>query len=73
LSPEEVSIRLVVVHPQSRMMGDVEMDVHVHEFPERVERQDELCREFAAYIRDNLGIATEPRVWLVLSQLGHSV
>src|SRR5688572_3249021 len=72
LSPEEVSVRLIAVHPKSEIMGDVEMDVHAHEFPDRIERQDELCLEFAAYIQEDLGVADDPRVWLVLSQLGHS-
>lgn len=73
LSADEVSVRLVTVHPASRMMGDVEADIHAHEFSERMDRQDELCREIAMYLRDDLQLASEPRVWLVLSQLGHSV
>ena len=73
LVPGEVTIRLIKVHSASQMMGDIEFDVHAHEFAERVERQDELCREIVAFVKDELGVASDPKAWLVLSQLGHSV
>ena len=73
LRPEEISIRLIRVDESSLMMGELELDMHAHEFAERVERQDQLCQELAAFLQDELQLSDDVKVWLVLSQLGHSV
>ncbi len=72
LTPEEISIRLVAVDGDS-MMGDVELEITAHEFPARVEKQDEICHDTAIYIQKEVHSVGDVKVWLKLCQLGHSV
>ena len=70
LSAEEISIRLISV--DSKMIGDVELEITAHSFPERVEKQDEICNEVRQFIQREYPVFGEVRVWLILVELGHS-
>lgn len=72
LSPEEISVRLLSVDGDG-MMGNVDLEIAAHEFPERVDKQDEICRDAAAYVRKEAPSVGDVKVWLKLCQLGHSV
>ena len=69
LTPDEVSVRFVEVQGGS-MLGDVEAEIVAHAFPERVARQDEICRNIMRYLEER-GLE-RPKVWLMLGELGHS-
>lgn len=71
LTPKEISIRLIQVSGGD-MIGDVELEITAHAFPERVKRQDEICLEVANYLKEKLPSLGEVKVWLKLSELGHS-
>lgn len=71
LKPDEVSIRLVQTDPTG-LLAEVELEVFAHAFAERVKKQDEICLAIRAYIIDSLPQLNDVRVWLVLSELGHS-
>ena len=70
LSSEEISIRLINV--EGKMIGDVELEITAHAFPERVERQDDICNEVRQFIQKEYPSLGEVRVWLILAELGHS-
>jgi len=69
LTPEEISIRLLN-HAGNNMIASVEFEISAHAFAERVKKQDEICIRVMNYIKEQTGI--ENRVWLKLSELGHS-
>lgn len=71
LSPEEVSIRVLYVEDGS-MIGKVELEIKAHAFKERIEKQDKICNEIRNYIMEKYTTFGDIRVWLVLSELGHS-
>ena len=71
LTPEEISIRLIRING-GEMIGDVELEITAHAFSERVKRQDEICLEVADYLKEKLPSLGEIKVWLKLSELGHS-
>ena len=71
LSPEEVSVRYIEAKGNG-MIGNVELEIKAHAFPERVVRQDELCREAVAYIEKEAPSVAPVKAWLQLSELGHS-
>jgi len=70
LSTEEISIRLINI--EGEMIGDVELEITAHSFPERVEKQDDICNEVREYIQKIHPSMGEVRVWLILCELGHS-
>ncbi len=53
------------------MIGDVEVQISVHAFPERVAKQDGICLDVMKYLQERTGIENV-KVWLQLSELGHS-
>lgn len=69
LGPSEISIRLVRSHG-GEMIAPVELEISAHAFPERVEKQDQICLDVMSWIRQETGLET--KVWLKLSELGHS-
>lgn len=71
LSPEEVSIRVIYIEGGS-MIGKVEIEIKAHAFKERVEKQDTICNEIRNYIMKKYKTLGDVRVWLILSELGHS-
>lgn len=70
LSPAEISIRFIE-DVGLNMIGDVEIQISVHAFPERVQNQDHICLDVMKYIQEKTGIKNV-KVWLQLSELGHS-
>ena len=71
LTTKEVSVRLVYVQGDG-MLGSVEIEITAHAFEERVKRQDEICLTIANYVKKQEPSLGEVKVWLILSQLGHS-
>lgn len=71
LTPEEISIRFINVSG-GEMIGDVELEITAHAFPERVKKQDEICLDVMNYIKEKLPSAGDIKVWLKLCELGHS-
>lgn len=70
LKPEEVSIRFI--KSSGQMIGDVELEIAVHSFKERVDRQDEIANEFRNFLMKEFPKLGDIRIWLKLSELGHS-
>ena len=70
LSPSEVSIRFLDV-ACGEMIANVEMEIAAHAFPERTKKQDEICLDIMKYVQEKTGIQ-DIKVWLKLSELGHS-
>jgi hypothetical protein len=71
LSLNEITIRLVDVEGDG-MIGAVEVDISAHAFPERIKRQDEICRNVMNYIKQKATSVGDVKVWLKLCELGHS-
>jgi len=71
LTPSEISLRFIKTNG-GKMIAGVELEITAHAFPERVERQDEICREVADYIKEKIPTIKELQVWLKLCELGHS-
>ncbi len=69
LSPSEISVRFIQV-AGGEMIGEIEVEITAHAFPERVKEQDEICRDVVAYIKETTRLET--KVWLKLPELGHS-
>lgn len=70
LGPREVSIRLLRVNGD--MIATVEVEITAYSFKERVKRQDEICLRIADYIKQEEPRLGEVKVWLLLTELGHS-
>ncbi len=70
LAPDEISVRIIKVDAVG-MLADVELEMTAHAYDVRVARQDEICLMIREYIGAHLE-AKEVRVWLLLTQLGHS-
>ena len=70
LTPEEVSIRLIKV-TDAGMIAELEVEVTVHAFDERVQKQDEIANNIRKYLLEKIK-AQDIRVWVILPQLGHS-
>lgn len=71
LKPSEVSIRFIKV-AGGEMIGAVEVEITAHSFAERVKKQDEICLKVMDYIQKEKPSLGEVKVWLQLSELGHS-
>ena len=72
LKPEEISIRLIDVDGDG-MLGAVELEVTAHAYKERVEKQDQICLNIAKFLKDKGPSFSETKVWLILTELGHSL
>jgi len=70
LKSEEVSVRLI--KPAGSMIAPIELEIFAHEFEERVRKQDEICNEVRKFLLNKIPNVEDIRVWLILSQLGHS-
>ena len=70
LSPSEISIRFLNI-AGGEMSADIELEITAHAFHERIGKQDEICLRVMDYIKRESGIENV-RVWLKLSNLGHS-
>jgi hypothetical protein len=71
LTPSEISIRFVKVNG-GKMMARVELEITAYALPERVKREDKICREVAEFLNKRIPAAKEFQVWLKLCELGHS-
>ena len=70
LTPDEVSVRIVVVARGSGMIGNIEADVVAHAFEDRVRRSDAIALAFASFLET---VTDRPvKAWLSLTELGHS-
>lgn len=70
LSSDEVSVRLIKNRGDG-MLAPIELEITAAAFKERVEQQDEICLKIQKILKDKLN-APDIKVWLVLSELGHS-
>jgi hypothetical protein len=70
LNSNEVSIRLIQVSGKG-ILANIELEITAHAFDERIEKQDKICLAVREFLKAKL-TANEIRVWLILSQLGHS-
>lgn len=71
LTPEEISVRFLHISG-GEMIGDVELEITAHAFPERIKKQDRICLDVMNYIREKIPSAGDVKVWLKLCELGHS-
>lgn len=71
LSEKEISIRLINIEGDA-MIGNIELEIKAHAFKERIQKQDEICRDVRIFIMEKYESLGDVRVWLVLSELGHS-
>lgn len=71
LNENEISVRLVKVLG-SAMIENLEIEITAFSFPERVEKQDQICLEVRDFIKKEYPDLGEVKVWLILSELGHS-
>lgn len=69
LDVDEISIRIVDVYGDG-MLAKVEIEINAAAFEERVKNQDEICLSIQKYLIEVLN--TDVKVWLILSELGHS-
>ncbi len=71
LAPGNVTVRLMRSIGKG-MLAPVEMDIVAAPYPERVERQDEICLNVRQFVLDYVHDLYDAKVWLPLSELGHS-
>lgn len=71
LTSEEISVRFIQAEGKG-MIASLEIEITAHEFEERVKEQDEICRNLRDSLMKNFPQLGDIRVWLILSQLGHS-
>lgn len=71
LDANEITIRLIST-PIEGMIAEMEIEIFAHAFKDRVERQDEICRSITSRILHSLPELKDVRIWLALSELGHS-
>ena len=71
LKTNEITIRLLHT-PSEGMIAEMELEIFAHAFSERVEKQDDICLAIRSHIMKNVPELKDVRVWLVLSELGHS-
>jgi len=70
LVPSEISIRFLEIKG-GEMIASVEVEIAAHSFADRVKKQDQVCLDVMNYIKEKTDIA-DVKVWLQLSELGHS-
>lgn len=71
LTPEEISVRFIYISG-GKMIGNVELEITAHAFPERVKKQDKICLDVMNYIKEKVPSVGDVKVWLKLCELGHS-
>lgn len=70
LNPNEITIRLIKT--EGALIAPIELEIFAHAFADRVTAQDEICLKIRAFVLERLEDITDVRVWLILSELGHS-
>lgn len=71
LKIKEITVRLLWA-PSEGMIADIELEIFAHAFDEREEKQDDICIFIRNHIMKNVPELNDVRVWLILSELGHS-
>jgi len=71
LKPSEISTRFIKA-VGGEMIGAVEIEIAAYSFAERVRKQDEICLKIMDYTQKEKPSLGKVRVWLQLSELGHS-
>jgi hypothetical protein len=71
LRPETISVRILAIDAGS-MIAPIELELIGAAFPQRIERQDEICLAVRDWLRSVSPELPEARVWLLLCELGHS-
>lgn len=71
LASDEISLR-VLIPEASLQIANTELEIKAYQFPERTERQDEICLSIKNYLEKKCPEAGSFYVWLQLSELGHS-
>ena len=71
LTSEEVSVRLIQIDGGD-IIGRIELEIKAYAFKDRVEKQDEICNDIRSHIMKEYPSLGDVRVWLILSELGHS-
>lgn len=71
LGPGEITVRLLR-SPAKGMIAEMELEVFAHSFQERVNKQDKICKAIREHLLQHVPELKDVRVWLVLSELGHS-
>ena len=62
----------IIVSCTSLPIADTELEIKAYSYPERVQKQDEICLSIRDYIQRTCSKAGSTYVWLQLSELGHS-
>ena len=71
LSPNEISLRFLKTEG-NETIASVELEINAAVFKDRVLKQDEICKNVRKFIMDRCPLVKDVRVWLILSELGHS-
>jgi len=71
LSTNEISIRFLKIEG-NQTIAPVELEINAAAFKNRVLKQDKICKIVRSFIMDKCPFIEDVRVWLVLSELGHS-
>ena len=71
LVSDEISLR-IIVPDASLKIADTELEIKAFSYPERVQRQDDICLSIKDYVQKNCPKSGSIYVWLQLSELGHS-
>ena len=65
LTAEEISARFIKIN-DGKMIGDVELEITAHAFPERIKKQDEICLDVMSSIKRKVPSVGDVKVWLKL-------
>jgi hypothetical protein len=71
LNSDELTVRLLQVKNLA-MIAPVEIEITAHAYDDRLARADEICLAVREFVRDKIPRLEDVRVWLILSELGHS-
>jgi len=72
LDANEVSVRLIETRPEGLIAHGIELEILAHAFSERVQAQDNICRDVRKWIMDKAPEFSDVQVWLALDELVHS-
>jgi hypothetical protein len=71
LNPNEISVRVIPV-TVGKMIAPIEIEIIAHAFDDRVEKQDAISSSVRMFLLEKYPACEDIRVWLQLSELGHS-
>jgi hypothetical protein len=67
---QDVSVRMIKVFGDG-VIAPLELEILAQRYEERTTKADAICRELRHFLLDHLPIG-DARVWLTLTELGHS-